>query len=51
MVRSFSVRIVGKFDVIKEYIDHFLAHLEEVQEAYCTTPGIGVGVHIYVKVF
>ena len=29
----------------------FLARLDEVQKSLCTTPGVGVGVHIYVKVF
>ena len=29
----------------------FLARLDEVQKSLCTTPGVGVSVHIYVKVF
>ena len=29
---------------------NFLTHLDEVQKSLCTTPDVGVGVHIYVKV-
>ena len=32
-------------------MSQFLARLDEVQNSLCTTPGIGVSIHIYVKVF
>ena len=39
-------------NLIQNYINFpFLARLDEVQKSLCTTPGVGVSVHIYVKVF
>ena len=37
--------------MVMAHIFLFLARLDEVQKSLCTTPGVGVSVHIYVKVF
>ena len=52
-----KVALLGTTEVypalIVDVMLHFLARLDEVQKSLCTTPGVGVGVsvHIYVKVF
>ena len=46
-------KLLGAFTPEMPITLSFLARLDEVQKSLCTTPGVGVGVsvHIYVKVF